>query len=195
MADTSTGSSTDGASVDDLVRSRLRAIRRHRGWSLDELAERSGVGASTISRLENGRRSISFDVLVPLARELDVSVDELVSSLDDEQVVIRPEPVEWKGMTMWPLSRPSSEMVAIKVRFEPVDTEPEPQVHPGHDWVFVLEGTIRITLGDRRILVRAGESAEFSTMTPHAMAAVGEPAEVIMLFDQTGARTHLHDSR
>ena len=49
--------------VDDLVRSRLRAIRQHLGWSLDDLAAKTGVGASTISRIETGRRTISFDVL------------------------------------------------------------------------------------------------------------------------------------
>ncbi len=180
-------------SVDDLVRSRLRAIRQHRGWSLDELASRSGVGASTISRIETGHRSISFDVLVPLARELDVSVDELVASADEEEVVIRPEAVEARGMTVWSLSRPSSETIAVKMRFEPVATDPELQVHPGHDWMFVLEGTVRLTLGERKLLVHAGESAEFSTMTPHAVQAVGAPAEVIMLFNHHGARTHLGD--
>lgn len=182
-------------SVDDLVRHRLKAIRNHRGWSLDELAERSGVGASTISRLENGRRSISFDVLVPLARSLDVSVDELVAQVeDDEQVVIRPQAVEWPGMTVWSLSRPSSDLVAVKMRIEPIDVEPEQQVHPGHDWVFVLDGTVDLLLGERRITVRAGESAEFNTMTPHALAAIDRPAEVIMVLDKTGARTHLHDT-
>lgn len=179
-------------SVDNLVRARLRAIRRHRGWSLDDLAERSGVGASTISRLETGHRSLSFDVLLPLARELDVSIDELVSSSTSDDVVIKPVPVEWPGMTVWALSRPSSETVAVKIRLEP-GTDPEPQVHPGHDWMFVLEGTVLLMLGDRKLEVRAGESAEFSTMTPHAVTAIGEPAEVIMLFDQHGARTHLDE--
>ena len=177
--------------VDELVRTRLRAIRQHLGWSLDDLADRSGVGASTISRIETGHRSISFDVLIPLARELDVSIDELVASDSADDVVIRPEPHERSGMTVWPLSRPGNPTVAVKIRFDPDAPAPEPQVHPGHDFMFVLDGSVRLTLGDRQLVVTAGESAEFSTMTPHAIAAIDEPADVVMVFDRTGARTHL----
>lgn len=180
--------------VEELVRTRLRAIRQHRGLSLDELAGRSGVGASTISRIETGNRSISLDVLVPLARELGVGVDELLASEDDSDVVIRPQPNDWHGMTIWPLSKPGSQMVSFKVRLEPVDIDPEPQVHPGHDWMFVIDGAIELTLGERKIRVAQNESAEFSTMTPHAFQAIGEPAEVLMVFDRHGAHAHLNES-
>lgn len=180
--------------VDELVRNRLRAVRHHRGLSLDELAERSGVGASTISRIETGKRSVSLDVLVPLARELGLGVDELLASEDNDDVVIRPRPNDWDGMTVWPLSKPSSQMAAFKIRFDPLEQQPEPQVHPGHDWMFVLDGSVELTLGERRIIVEQGESAEFSTMTPHAVRATDHPAEVIMVFDRNGAHAHLSES-
>ena len=179
--------------VDDLVRSSLRAIRQHLGWSLDDLAAKTGVGASTISRIETGRRTISFDVLVPLARGLDVSVDELIANDRHDEVVIRPEPHHSPGMTVWTLSRPGSAMQAVKMRIEPDAPDPEPQVHPGHDFMFVLDGTVRLTLGGVDHVVSAGESAEFSTMTPHAVVAVDRPAEVLMIFDRDGALAHLHD--
>ncbi len=83
----------------------------------------------------------------------------------------------------------------MKIRYEPSDRRPEPKVHPGHDWMFVLDGTVELTLGERRIIVTTGEAAEFSTMTPHAVAAVDRPAEVLMLFDHEGQRTHLRPSR
>lgn len=179
--------------VDELVRARLRAMRQHHGWSLGDLAARTGVGASTISRIETGQRSVSLDVLVPLARELGVGVDELVASETDDDVVIRPVPVDWNGVTVWPLSRPTSEMAAFKMRLEPTDDPPDPQVHPGHDWLFVMDGAVEVTLGPRTIVVRAGESAEFSTMTPHAVSALGGPADVVMVFDREGARLHRGD--
>lgn len=179
--------------IDQLVRARLRAIRTHLGWSLDDLAARSGVGASTISRIETGHRTIGFDVLVPLARELDVTIDELTTSERDDDVVIRPGPTHRPGLTMWMLSRPGSSTQAIKMRFEPGGPEPEPQVHPGHDFMFVLSGTVELILGDRRHQVAAGESAEFSTMTPHAVTGAGGVAEVIMIFDRDGIATHIHD--
>jgi len=179
--------------MDDLVRSRLRAIRHHLGWSLDDLARRSGVGASTISRIETGHRTIGFDVLIPLARELDVSIDELVATGHDDDVVIQPEPRHRPGMTIWSLSRPGSTVQAVKMRFDADAPEPEPQVHPGHDFMFVLHGTVQLTLGEARHVVATGESAEFSTMTPHAVMPIDGPADVLMVFDRDGAQAHVHD--
>ena len=57
--------------------------------------------------------------------------------------------------------------------------------------MFVLDGRVLLLLGERRIVVEAGEAAEFATMTPHATAALDGPAEVLMLFDRDGRGVHL----
>ncbi len=183
------------ADIDATARARLRAIRQSLGWSLDDLAERAAVGPSTISRIETGNRALSLDVLVPLARALGIGVDVLVAPDDDEDVVIRPSPSAHGDMTIWPLSRPDGTTTAFKFRLEPHDPSgalPELQVHPGYDWMFVVEGRVLLLLGERRIVVETGEAAEFSTMTPHAMAAIDRPAEMVMIFDRHGERAHLH---
>ena len=98
-------------------------------------------------------------------------------------------------LTIWPLSRPDGSTTAFKFRLEPhdpADPLPETQVHPGYDWLFVIAGRVLLTLGERRIVVETGEAAEFSTMTPHAVIAIDEPAEMIMIFDRHGERAHLH---
>ncbi len=178
--------------VETVVRTRLRSLRNTLGLSLDELAERTNLSASTISRIETGRRSISLDVLVPLARSLQIDLDALLDVHDDDDVVIRPIPSHSGDSTTWMLSRPTGTTVAIKMRYEPTEHSPEQRVHPGHDWFFVIEGRIRLLLGDREMIVETGEAAEFATMTPHACAAVDGPAEVIMIFDRDGHRAHVH---
>ncbi|MGI8573821.1 MAG: cupin domain-containing protein [Egibacteraceae bacterium] len=80
----------------------------------------------------------------------------------------------------------------MKMRLEPTETPTHARVHPGHDWFYVLSGRIRLQLGDRTIIVEAGEAAEFSTMTPHSIDALDAPAELIMVFDRDGQRAHLH---
>jgi quercetin dioxygenase-like cupin family protein len=90
------------------------------------------------------------------------------------------------------LNRPTGSTVAVKMRLEPTRRRPEPRVHPGRDWFFVLEGRIRLSLGDRDITVETGEAAEFDTLTPHAFAAVEGPAELIMIFDRDGQHAHVH---
>jgi transcriptional regulator with XRE-family HTH domain len=179
-------------SIEQVVRTRLRALRHTMELSLDELAARTNLSPSTISRVETGKRTISLDVLVPLATALQVDLDQLLSVDGDDDVVIRPSPKRSGKRTTWLLSRPTASVIALKTRLEPMRTRAEPRVHPGHDWFFVLDGRVRLRLGEREIVVAAGEAAEFSTMTPHAIDADGGPAEVIMTFDRDGHRAHVH---
>lgn len=178
--------------VEQVVRTRLRSLRTTIGLSLDELAARTNLSPSTISRVETGKRTISLDILVPLAAALQIDLDALLDVHLDDDVVIRPTVSQAGGRTTWLLSRATGATVAIKVRLDPVHTPTQQSVHPGRDWFFVLEGRVRLSLGDRDIVVETGEAAEFATMTPHAVAAVDGPAELIMVFDRDGQRAHVH---
>lgn len=179
--------------IEAITRSRLRSLRQSLGWSLDELAARSHLSASTISRIETGKRTISIDVLLALARALQADISSLLDvHRDDDDVVIRPTPTSRSGTTVWPLSQPTSRTSVTKMRLEPAAHPREPKVHPGNDWFYVLSGRVRLALGDREIVVNVGEAAEFSTMTPHAFDAIDEPAELIMVFDADGRRAHMH---
>lgn len=181
---------TGSGDIETTVRARLRSLRRTLGWSLDQLALRSHLSASTISRIETGKRTISLDVLIALADALEVDMNSLVGMHEDDDIIIRPAPSTWPGVTIWPLSRPTSSTAAIKMRLEPAAERPEPRVHPGHDWLFVLAGRLELTLGERRAIVNAGEAAEFSTMTPHSIDAIDAPAEFIMVVNGDGRRDH-----
>jgi transcriptional regulator with XRE-family HTH domain len=184
---------TELTEIEQLVRTRLRSLRNTLGLSLDELAMRTNLSPSVISRVETGKRTISLDILLPLATALQVDLDALLDVSSDDDVVIRPTPSRSGSRTTWMLSRPTASVIAVKMRIEPTDTtEGQQRVHPGHDWFFVITGRVRLSLGERDITVEAGESAEFSTMTPHAVAAIDGPAELIMIFDRDGQRAHVH---
>lgn len=180
--------------IEPVVRARLRSLREAMGWSLDELATRTQLNASTISRIETGKRAINLELLQPLCRALNVDIAELLdTSSDHGDVIIRPVKTESFGRTVWPLTRQrgNSSVIASKMRLDPVGDVPEPRVHPGHDWFFVLSGTVMLTLGDRQIPVKAGEAADFPTMTPHSFTCHDGPAELITIFDRDGQLAHL----
>lgn len=181
--------------LEDTLRTRLRSLRRARGWSLDELAGRTNLSPSTLSRLETGRRRMAIDQLVTLARALDTTVDELLAEDSGEDVVIRPRRDTAGGTTFWLFTDPddASGRVVAKMRIPRRTRLPEPRVHRGRDWFYVLKGTLRLRLGSREVLVRAGQAAGFDTMTPHSMGGHGGPVELLSIFDHHGERAHLQD--
>jgi DNA-binding XRE family transcriptional regulator len=178
--------------IEQVVRTRLRSLRNTLGLSLDELAARANLSPSTISRVETGKRTISLDILLPLAAALQANLGALLDVRSDDDVVIRPTPSTSGKRTTWMLNRPTGSTIAVKMRLEPTRRSPEQRVHPGRDWFFVLEGRVRLSLGDRDITVESGEAAEFATMTPHAFAAIDGPAELITIFDRDGQHAHVH---
>src|SRR5262245_64564797 len=91
--------------LDALVRQRIRGLRVARGWSLDDLATRCFLSPSTLSRIETGHRRIALDQLTPIARALGTTLDQLVESDGDDDVVIRPRRDQARGITTWLLSR------------------------------------------------------------------------------------------
>ncbi|MTD56448.1 helix-turn-helix domain-containing protein [Amycolatopsis pithecellobii] len=184
------------AAIDAIVRLRIRSLRKARGWSLDNLAERAGISPSQLSRLETGHRRIALDQLTALAGALNTSLDQLVESANDADVVIRPEQDERRGLTTWLLSRDNGPggMTVAKMRITEQAGTTTPDdfgVHPGRDWFTVLSGTVILYLGTRVIRVEAGQAAGFSTMTPHTLRADREPAEILCILDHDGERNHL----
>ena len=183
--------------IDDVVRQRIRSLRLARGWTLDTLATRCYLSPSTLSRIETGHRRIALDQLVPIAQALGTTLDQLVEPEGDDDVVIRPEPEMSIGSTVWLLSRERDRrgITIAKMRFTPDHIVSEPQVHRGYEWFTVLSGTVQLRLGERTILVREGQAAEFSTMTPHAIGAYEGPVELLTIFDHDGERAHLPGHR
>jgi transcriptional regulator with XRE-family HTH domain len=179
--------------LDATIRARIRGLRLARGWSLDALAARCQLGPSTLSRIETGHRRIAVDQLVLIARALGTSLDQLVEPVGAEDVIIRPHRDAGRGMVTWMLTRTDEPhgLSVAKVRVTENRPRRQLRVHPGTGWFTVLSGTIRLQLGDRVIEVEAGQAAQFSAMSPHAVTAAGGPAEVIFILDQDGRRAHL----
>ncbi|MBA3528532.1 MAG: helix-turn-helix transcriptional regulator, partial [Propionibacteriaceae bacterium] len=75
--------SDDAPALDDVLQAvgpRLRAVRQRRGATLAEVSKTTGISVSTLSRLESGQRRATLELLLPLARAHQVSLDELVDA-------------------------------------------------------------------------------------------------------------------
>jgi transcriptional regulator with XRE-family HTH domain len=172
---------------------RLRRIRKERGATLTGLSEATGISVSTLSRLESGLRKPSLELLLPIARAHQVPLDELVGAPPVGDPRVRPsKPIVRYGRTHWPLTRQPGGLQAFKVLEPQRRLEPEPRVHEGYEWLYVLSGRLRLVLGEHDVVLTAGEAAEFDTRVPHWFGSTGEgPVEFLSLFGPQGERMHV----
>lgn len=183
-------------SIDARVRRRLRELRIEQSLTLQQVSERAHIDISMLSRLESGKRRLALDHIPGLAAALGVSADDLLGGAPPPDPRVRSKPTTHAGLTMWPLTNrgTSGGLHAFKVRISPRRrTPPETlRVHDGHDWMYVLDGRMRLLLGDQDLAIEPGEAVEFSTWIPHWFGAIDGPVELIALFGAQGERTHLH---
>lgn len=195
--DTDPPGTADAPGVDDVLAAvgpRLRALRHERGVTLPQLAQATGISVSTLSRLESGQRRLTLELLLPLARAHQVPLDELVGHPPTADPRIHPRPAQRNGMTFIPLTRRPGGLQAYKLLIPPrwPATEPQPQVHEGYEWFYVLSGRLRLLLGEHDLTLGAGEAAEFDTHVPHAFVNPTErPVELLSLFGPQGERLHV----
>jgi transcriptional regulator with XRE-family HTH domain len=173
---------------------RLRALRRQRETTLTDLSTETGISVSTLSRLESGSRRPTLELLLPLARTYGVTLDELVGAPPTGDPRVHLRPVVRNGMTMLPLTRRAGGIQAYKlvIAAGSARNEPDPRTHEGYEWLYVLNGRLRLVLGDHDVVLTPGEAAEFDTRTPHWFgAADGNAVEFLSLFGKQGERAHL----
>lgn len=176
----------------DRVGLRLREQRRQRGLTLADLSDRTGINESTLSRLESGTRKATLEMLLALAEVYAVPLDHLVGAPRSGDPRIHLRPVTHNGMTYIPLSHPGG-IQAYKLLIPPKPgREPELKTHDGFEWVYVIGGRLRLLLGDQKLVLKAGEAAEFDTHVPHWLGPDrNETVELLVLFGRQGERAHL----
>ena len=173
------------------VGSRLKRLRVRRGVTLTALAAETGISTSTLSRLENGQRKPSLELLLPLADAHQVALDELVGAPEVGDPRVRFKPRRRNGRLVFPLTLQSSSLAVWKVVIPP-EREHELRNHDGYEWLYVLSGRMRLILGEHDITMGPGEVAEFDTRLPHWFGpADDKPVEILSVHGSHGQRMHI----
>ncbi|WP_033216023.1 helix-turn-helix domain-containing protein [Kitasatospora phosalacinea] len=181
---------------------RLRAARERHGASLSEACRATGLTPSTLSRMETGRRRPTLEVLLLLAREYGVPLDELTGTARPAPASVPRRARPANAKTVLPLTpyvgglhAHKHVLPAVPPATDTAQPPPRPRQvsHPGHEWLCVLSGRLHLALGDRDLVLTAGEATEFDTRTPHgvANAAPDRPTEYLVMFGPQGERLRL----
>ena len=168
---------------------RLRSLRTARGWTLDELARRTDLSKSYLSRLEDGDRQPSIAALLSLAQAHGLPLASLFGPPQAKAgcAVVRAgaAPVQQgNGLRYVPLSQPgrAAGMQPIRVTVPAGREGDETYQHDGEEWLYVLSGVLRLTLAGETLLLHPGDAAHFDARAPHRLAADGEcDAEIILV--------------
>jgi transcriptional regulator with XRE-family HTH domain len=171
------------------VAPRLKQVRLQRRMTLTAVAAITGISKSTLSRLENGQRRPTLELLLALSQAYRVPLDDLVGAPEVGDPRIRMKPGRVKGRTVLPLTRQPDGMQAWKIVIPASKVTPELRAHDGHEWIYVLSGQVRLLLGEHDLVLGPGEVAEFGTQVPHWFGSTGlEPAEILSIFGRPGER-------
>jgi transcriptional regulator with XRE-family HTH domain len=168
---------------------RLQDLRLQRNWTLQELAERSGLSKAFLSRLETGDRQASIAAVLTLSRIFGVSLASLFESepATDPCVIVRAEEaVEQKvnGLAYVPLSRAGRflSLQPIRVRISRFRHGEEHYHHEGEEWFYLLSGSLTLSLAGKTYDLEPGDAAHFDSRLPHRLIARGpKDAELLLV--------------
>lgn len=174
---------------------RLRELRRERGLTLQDVATRSGLAVSTVSKVERGLMAPTYDRFSQLAEGLGVDIAALFSEQGErfrpgEFAVARQGeyrlhetdnyvyemlfPEVW-GKAMTPMM--GNLRAYETMRFDRFVS------HPGEEFLLVLSGRVTVRLEDRPpVILETGESIYFDSRRGHLYASAGsEDARILVV--------------
>ncbi|HUD92476.1 XRE family transcriptional regulator [Sphingobium sp.] len=180
--------------------SALRAIRKERRWSLAEASKHTGLAISTLSKIENGQRSLTYDKLIELAGSLQVDIARLFSGASDGSTAShallgrRSVQRDGDGFTI-EAGVYSYRYLAedlINKRFSPIVMDLHARSvqafdgllrHAGEEFAFVIEGEVELhTELYAPLKLKAGESVYFDSNIGHAYLNAGDgPARILTI--------------
>jgi len=177
------------------VGKKIRELREARGMTLQDLAGKTGYSSALLSQFENHMISPPLGALVILSRALDVKLTsflgeglaqpfvlvrsgehEVTSSVSSREGVNLGYNYEALGFGL-----EDNRMEPFLVTLEPVPIkEKHLSVHEGEEFIYVLEGKMRIRLKDHTDVLSPGDSIYFKCSIPHHVTCDGsEPARIL----------------
>ena len=189
------------APLDASVGVRLRALRKARDLSLQQLSDRLGVSIGHLSQVERGLSTATLKLLAGAADTFGVGLADLFpgtdaappTEADTGPIVVRRNERGrlglWQaGITKELLTAPrgASRLNLFMVRIEPGGTTGEEDyVHGGEEAGFVIEGTLELHVEDRAWHLEPGDSFRFASDRPHRFGNPGAAPALVLWVNVT----------
>jgi transcriptional regulator with XRE-family HTH domain len=186
------GGSTDHVPPLELG-ARVRELRRERDWTLEQAAAQAGLARSTLSKIENGQMSPTYDALKKLAVGLGISVPQLFTPKPTAQVngrmaVTKSGEGEAQLTTTYEhellaesLSRKRMLPYRTRVRARRLEEFGGWVRHEGEEFLYVLTGAVRLyTEFYEPVEMRRGDSAYYDAAMGHNVVSISQDDATIL---------------
>lgn len=178
---------------------RVRELRKGRSWTLEQAAQKAGLARSTLSKIENGQMSPTYDALKKLALGLDISVPQLFTPTAHGAVNGRLAVTKADAGTGHPTATYEHEMLAealtqksmipyrARIRARDFDEFDGWVRHAGEEFLYVLTGEIRlITEFYAPVEMRRGDSAYYDAAMGHNVISISREDATILWVTSLG---------
>ncbi|MGA1232588.1 MAG: helix-turn-helix domain-containing protein [Lutimaribacter sp.] len=172
---------------------RVRELRKARAWTLEQAATHAGLARSTLSKIENGQMSPTYDALKKLATGLGISVPQLFTPPQRDQINGRMAVTKSGAGTAHATVTYEHELLAetlskktmlpyrARVRARSMDEFYGWVRHDGEEFLYVLTGVVRLyTEFYEPVEMRRGDSAYYDAAMGHNVVSVSEEDATIL---------------
>ena len=173
----------------------LKDLRGHRGWTLKEMSERSGIPVSTLSKVEHDRLTLTYDKLLQLSQKLNIRMSDLFAESEPEEGVTARRSIGRQDDSVrvttpnydyyylcTELRRKRMIPVLTRMRAKTLSEFGDLVRHSGEEYVHVLEGAILVhTEFYDPVVLKAGEGIYIDSNMGHAYVVAEECDEALVL--------------
>ncbi|NLB91449.1 MAG: helix-turn-helix transcriptional regulator [Clostridiales bacterium] len=171
---------------------RIADLREISGYSVAEMAEACQLPLEAYQAYESGEVDIPISFLLKINEIFHVDPTELLTGKSPKlsqfsvtragkgQVIRRANHYRYKNLA-YNFAKRKVEPLYVTV---PVDANRNltTNSHDGHEFDYILKGTMRIVVGDHEVILQPGDSIYYDSTLPHAMQAYGEePVEFLAI--------------
>jgi transcriptional regulator with XRE-family HTH domain len=173
--------------------SRVRELRKSRGWTLEQAAVKAGLARSTLSKIENGQMSPTFDALKKLADGLAISVPQLFTPPSKTQVNGRMAVTKLGEGQASVTATYEHELLAgglrkkqmlpyrAVIRARKVEDFGGWVRHDGEEFLYVLTGIVRLyTEFYEPVDLKRGDSAYYDASMGHNLISLSEESATVL---------------
>ncbi len=172
---------------------RIKELREILDISAMEMAKNLKIGINEYNDLESGKQDIPISMLYDIAELLHVDCTVLLTGdsprMNTHTVVRRGEGVSvdrYKGYQFESLAFnfQNRVMEPMLVTLEVKEKEPALVMHGGQEFNFVLEGSVKVTVGNNVFVLNEGDCIYFDPSLPHGQAAVGGTTKFLTIINE-----------